>query len=70
MKHETYAPVARLGSIKMLLVIASNMKFTLYQMDVKSAFVNGCVKEVYVKQPLGFEDVTHPDHVYKLKKVV
>ena len=47
---ETFAPVARLESIRILLVIASHLNFKLYQMDVKSAFLNGMLQEeVYVK---------------------
>jgi hypothetical protein len=54
---ETYAPVARLESIRILLAYATNHGFKLYQMDVKSAFLNGPIKEeVYVEQPHGFED--------------
>jgi hypothetical protein len=54
---ETYAPVARLESIRILLAYATYHGFKLYQMDVKSAFLNGPIKEeVYVEQPLGFED--------------
>ncbi|XP_014523663.1 uncharacterized protein LOC106779959 [Vigna radiata var. radiata] len=68
---ETYSPVARLEAIRILLVIASIMKFKLYQMDVKNAFLNGYIKEeVYVEQPPGFEDFEHPDHVYKLRKAL
>ena len=56
---ETYAPVARLESIRILLAYASHHNFKLQQMDVKSAFLNGPLKElVYVKQPPGFEDQT------------
>ena len=52
---ETFAPVARLESISILLAIASHLNFKLYQMDVKSAFLNGMsLKEVYVEQPKGF----------------
>ncbi|KAK2395594.1 putative mitochondrial protein [Trifolium repens] len=66
---ETYAPVARLEAIRLLLSYAVNNDITLYQMDVKSAFLNGVIsEEVYVKQPPGFEDVTNPDHVFRLKK--
>jgi len=66
---ETFAPVARLEAIKLLLSYAVNHGIILYQMDVKSAFLNGVIgEEVYVKQPPGFEDLKHPDHVYKLKK--
>jgi hypothetical protein len=68
---ETYAPVARLESIRILLAYASHHNFKLQQMDVKSAFLNGPINElVYVKQPPGFEDPNHPDHVYKLDKVL
>jgi hypothetical protein len=64
---ETYAPVARLESIRILLVYATYHGFKLYQMDVKSAFLNGPNKEeVYVEQPHGFEDSKYPTHVYKL----
>jgi hypothetical protein len=54
---ETYAPVARLESIRILLAYATYHGFKLYQMDVKSAFLNGPIKEeIYVEQPPGFED--------------
>ncbi|CAJ2661709.1 unnamed protein product [Trifolium pratense] len=66
---ETFAPVARLEAIRLLLSYAVNHGITLYQMDVKSAFLNGFIsEEVYVKQPPGFEDVSNPEHVFKLKK--
>jgi hypothetical protein len=62
---ETYAPVARLESIRILLAYATYHDFKLYQMDVKSAFLNGPIKEeVYVEQPLDFEDSEYPNHVY------
>ncbi|GKA46491.1 retrovirus-related pol polyprotein from transposon TNT 1-94 [Tanacetum coccineum] len=68
---ETYAPVARFGSIRILLAIAGANDFKLYQMDVKSAFLNGFInKEVYVAQPLGFIDFQKPNYVYKLKKAL
>ncbi|KAK1607120.1 hypothetical protein QYE76_030793 [Lolium multiflorum] len=68
---ETYAPVARLESIRILLAYASHHNFKLQQMDVKSAFLNGPLhEEVYVKQPLGFEDLNFPNHVYKLDKAL
>jgi hypothetical protein len=68
---ETYAPVARLESIRILLVYATYHGFKLYQMDVKSAFLNGPIKEeVYVEQPPGFEDSEYPNHVYKLSKAL
>jgi len=66
---ETFAPVARLEAIRLLISYVANHGIILYQMDVKSAFLNGVIEEeVYVKQPPGFEDLKHPDHVYKLKK--
>src|SRR5579859_2165350 len=68
---ETYAPVARLESIRILVAFATHHDFKLYQMDVKSAFLNGPIQElVYVKQPPGFEDPKKPNHVYKLHKAL
>jgi hypothetical protein len=68
---ETYAPVSRLESICILLAYATYHGFKLYQMDVKSAFLNGPIKEeVYVEQPPGFEDSEYPIHVYKLSKAL
>jgi hypothetical protein len=68
---ETFAPVARLESIRILLSIACHLGFKLYQIDIKSAFLNGILQEeVYVEQPKGFQDPHHPDHVYKLKKAL
>ena len=68
---ETYAPVARLESICILLAYASHHNFILQQMNVKSAFLNGPLKKlVYVKQPPGFEDPKLPNHVYKLDKAL
>ena len=68
---ETFAPVARLESIRILLAIASHLNFKLYQMDVKSEFLNGMLQEeVYVEQPKGFVDPHRPDDVYKLKRAL
>ncbi|GKA73939.1 copia protein [Tanacetum coccineum] len=68
---ETYAPVARLESIRILLAYACALDFKLFQMDVKSAFLNGFInEEVYVAQPPRFIDFEKPDHVYKLKKAL
>jgi hypothetical protein len=69
--EETFAPVASLESIHILLTYATHHDFKLYQMDVKSAFLNGPIKEeVYVEQPPGFEDQEYPNHVYKLHKTL
>ncbi|GJR58034.1 retrovirus-related pol polyprotein from transposon TNT 1-94 [Tanacetum coccineum] len=68
---ETYAPVARLESIRILLAIAYANDFKLYQMDVKSAFLNEFInEEVYVAQPSGFIDFEKPNYVYKIKKTL
>ncbi|KAH9750874.1 hypothetical protein KPL71_014049 [Citrus sinensis] len=68
---ETFAPVARLESIRMLLAFACHKDFILFQMDVKSAFLNGYImEEVYVKQPPGFENEKFSNHVYKLLKAL
>ena len=69
--EETYAPVARLDAIRLLLSFACANNFRLFQMDVKSAFLNGIIKEeVYVEQPPGFEDDKHPDWVFRLHKAL
>jgi hypothetical protein len=68
---ETYAPVARLEAIQFLLAFAAHHDFKLYQMDVKSAFLNGPLsKEVCVEKPPGFEDLKRPNHVYKLRNML
>ena len=68
---ETFAPVARLEAIRILLAYASHHEMKLYQMDVKSAFLNGFINElVYVDQPPGFEDPRYPNHVYRLSKAL
>nr|GEX28974.1 retrovirus-related Pol polyprotein from transposon TNT 1-94 [Tanacetum cinerariifolium] len=68
---ETYAPVARLESIRILLAFAYDLDFKLFQMDVKCAFLNGLInEEVYVAQPLGFIDFEKLNLVYKLKKAL
>jgi hypothetical protein len=67
---ETFAPIARLKSIRILLAYATHHDFKRYQMDVKSAFLNELIKEkVYVEQPPDFEDEEYPNHVYRLHKV-
>ncbi|GJT53490.1 retrovirus-related pol polyprotein from transposon TNT 1-94 [Tanacetum coccineum] len=69
--YETYALVARLESIRILLAYACALDFKLFEMDVKSAFLNGFInEEVYVAQPPGFIDFEKPNHVYKLKKAL
>ena len=68
---ETFAPVARLESIMILLAITSHLNFKLYQMDVKSSFLNGMLQEeVCVEQPKGFINPHRPDDVYKLKRAL
>jgi hypothetical protein len=65
--EKTFAPIASLESICILLAYATHHDFKLYQMDVKSAFLNGPIKEeVYVEQPPGFKDQEYPNHMYKL----
>ncbi|WVZ70529.1 hypothetical protein U9M48_019189 [Paspalum notatum var. saurae] len=68
---ETFAPIARLEAIRILLAFAASKGFKLQQMDVKSAFLNGFIEEeVYVRQPPGFESARFPDQVYKLRKAL
>nr|GEY03556.1 hypothetical protein [Tanacetum cinerariifolium] len=68
---EVFAPVARIEAIRLFLAYVSFMDFTIYQIDVKSAFLYGTIKEeVYVSQPPGFVDLEFPDRVYKAEKAL
>ena len=68
---ETFASIARMESIRILLALACHLKFKLYQIDVKTTFLNGFLKEdVYVAQPKGFTDPHFPNHVLYLKKAL
>ncbi|KAK9056455.1 hypothetical protein SSX86_023816 [Deinandra increscens subsp. villosa] len=69
--NEVYAPVSRIEAIRIFLAFAAHHGFKVYQMNVKSAFLNGKIREeVYVKQPPGFYDSEFPDKVYKLEKAL
>nr|GEZ24959.1 putative ribonuclease H-like domain-containing protein [Tanacetum cinerariifolium] len=69
--EEVFAPVVRIEAIRLFLAYASFMRFMVYQIDVKSAFLYETIKEeVYVYQPSGFEDADHPNTVYKVVKVL
>nr|GEY66798.1 retrovirus-related Pol polyprotein from transposon TNT 1-94 [Tanacetum cinerariifolium] len=69
--EESFAPVARMEAIMIFLAYAARKLFTVFQMDVKTTFLHGSLKEdVYVCQPEGFIDADHPSHVYKLKKAL
>ncbi|GJZ15933.1 retrovirus-related pol polyprotein from transposon TNT 1-94 [Tanacetum coccineum] len=68
---ESFAPVARLEAIRIFLAFAAHMNMVIYQIDVKTAFLNGNMREeVYVSQSNGFVDKDNPNHVYKLKKAL
>nr|GEW17649.1 hypothetical protein [Tanacetum cinerariifolium] len=69
--EESFASVARLKAVRLFIAYAAHKSFTLYQMDVKTTFLYGPLKEeVYVNQPDGFVDPYHPDKVYRLKKAL
>ncbi|GJW96130.1 retrovirus-related pol polyprotein from transposon TNT 1-94 [Tanacetum coccineum] len=69
--EESFAPVARIEAIRIFVANAAHKNMIIYQMDVKTAFLNGELKEeVYVSQPEGFVDQDNPSHVYKLKKAL
>jgi hypothetical protein len=69
--EKTFAPVARLEAIRILLAFVESKGFKLYQINVKSAFLNGVIQEeVYVRQPPGFKNPKYPDRVYKLSKAL
>nr|GEV20957.1 integrase, catalytic region, zinc finger, CCHC-type, peptidase aspartic, catalytic [Tanacetum cinerariifolium] len=70
-EQKSSRPVAQMEAIRIFLAYAAHKGFTVYQMDVKTAFLHGSLKEdVYVCQPEGFNDADHPSHVYKLKKAL
>ncbi|GJT81844.1 retrovirus-related pol polyprotein from transposon TNT 1-94 [Tanacetum coccineum] len=69
--EESFAPVARLEAVRIFVAYVAHKSFPIYQMDVKTAFLNGPLKEeVYVAQPDGFVDPDHPDKVYRLRKAL
>nr|GEV04375.1 retrovirus-related Pol polyprotein from transposon TNT 1-94 [Tanacetum cinerariifolium] len=69
--EESFAPVVRLEAIRIFLTFVAHMNMVAYQMDVKTVFLNGNLREeVYVSQPEGFVDPDNPNHVYKLKKAL
>ncbi|GKE42303.1 retrovirus-related pol polyprotein from transposon TNT 1-94, partial [Tanacetum coccineum] len=69
--EESFAPVARLKAVRMFIAYAAHKGIIIFQMDVKTAFLNGPLKEeVYVNQPEGFIDPEFPNHVYRLKKAL
>ncbi|GJZ95961.1 retrovirus-related pol polyprotein from transposon TNT 1-94 [Tanacetum coccineum] len=69
--EEFFAPVTRIKAIRIFITNAASKNMTIYQMDVKTTFLNGELKEeVYVSQPEGFVDPDHPTHVYRLKKAL
>nr|GEW06423.1 hypothetical protein [Tanacetum cinerariifolium] len=69
--EESFASVARMEAIRIFLAYVAHKSFSVFQMDVKTTFLQGSLKEdVYVCQPEGFIDANHPSHVYKLKKAL
>nr|GEY24707.1 retrovirus-related Pol polyprotein from transposon TNT 1-94 [Tanacetum cinerariifolium] len=69
--EESFAPLTRMEAIRIFLAYATHKSFSMFQMDVKTAFLHGSLKEdVYVCQPEGFIDADHPSYVYKLKKAL
>ncbi|GJZ17085.1 retrovirus-related pol polyprotein from transposon TNT 1-94 [Tanacetum coccineum] len=68
---ESFAPIARLEAVRIFIAYAAHKSFPIYQMDVKTTFLNGLLKEdVYVAQPDGFVDPDHPEKVYHLRKAL
>jgi hypothetical protein len=69
--EETFAPVAHLEAIRILLAFATSKGFKLYQIDVKSVLLNGVIQEVvYVSQPPGFKNLKYTDKVYTLSNIL
>ncbi|GKB10729.1 retrovirus-related pol polyprotein from transposon TNT 1-94 [Tanacetum coccineum] len=69
--EELFAPVARIEAIRIFIANVASKNMVIYQMDVKTAFLNGDLQEeVFISQPVGFEDPEHPTHIYRLKKAL
>nr|GFB84668.1 retrovirus-related Pol polyprotein from transposon TNT 1-94 [Tanacetum cinerariifolium] len=69
--HDAPSQIARIEAIRIFITNSASKNMTSYQMDVKTTFLNGNLKEeVYVCQPEGFVDPDHPTHVYRLKKAL
>jgi hypothetical protein len=68
---ETFSPVAKLTSVRVVLAVAANKEWILWQMDVKNAFLHGELdQEIYMDQPMGFQNQSHPNYVCKLRKAL
>ncbi len=69
--EETYSPVAKMTIVRVIIVMAAIEGWSLHQMDVKNVFFHGDLhEEMYMEQPPGYVDQTHPNLVYRLKKVL
>ena len=68
---EIFSRIAKIGRIRTLIAISASKRWSLYQLDIKNAFLNGELQEeVYMSQPVGFEDENYPDFVCRLKKAL
>jgi hypothetical protein len=69
--EETFAPVAKMATVRAVIAMAASRGWVLHQMDVKNAFLHGELqKEAYLDQPPGYEDISHLDYVCKLRKAL
>jgi hypothetical protein len=69
--EETFAPVAKMAIVRAVIVVVASRGWVLHQMDVKNAFLHGELQEeVYLDQPLGYEDMSHPYYVCRLHKAL